>query len=76
MLKFVLVTQHGMSVSAIYFGDIDAFLTYLEEKYGKRDVEAAMGGYENKIELSLVYFPKINIFRNVEELQFEIQYYQ
>ena len=76
VLKMTLLTKNEKSVSAIYFGDIEQFLTYLEEKYGKRELEAAMGGSENKIELSLVYFPKINIFRDVEELQFEIQYYQ
>ena len=76
VLKLSLVTAQGMPVSGIYFGDIDAFLDYMSEKFGKEQVEAAMEGQKNEIEMSFVYYPKINSFRGVDELQFELQYYQ
>lgn len=76
VLKFSLVTEQGNVKTGIYFGDIEAFCAYIEEKFGRAQLEAALEGRENDISLSLVYFPKINNFRGEEELQFEIQYYQ
>ena len=76
VLKFSLVTEQGHAKTGIYFGDIEAFCTYIEEKFGRAQLDAAMEGRENDIVLSMVYFPKINSFRGVDELQFEIQYYQ
>ena len=76
VLKLSLVTAQGNVVSGIYFGDIDAFCAYIEERFGKAQLEAAFDGKENQIVLSMVYFPKVNSFRGVEELQFEIQYFQ
>ena len=76
VLKFSLVTEQGSVKTGIYFGDIEAFCAYIEEKFGRAQLEAALEGRGNDIRLSLVYFPKINNFRGEEELQFEIQYYQ
>jgi len=76
VLKLSLVTSDGMPVSGIYFGDVEDFVSYLEEKFGKEQCQAAFNGKANHITLSVVYFPKINSFRGVDELQFEIQLYQ
>lgn len=76
VLRLTLLTSQGMPVSGIYFGDIEQMMAYLEQKFGKSEVEAAFSGKNNEIILSLIYFPKINSFRGEEDLQFEIQYYQ
>lgn len=76
VLRLSMITKTGMPVSGIYFGDIAAFVKYAEEKFGESQVKAAFDGKENNMELSLVYFPKINSFRGVNELQFEIQLFK
>ena len=76
VLKLSLVTANGTPVTGIYFGDIDALCTYVDNKFGKEQLEAAFEGRVNTIVLSMIYYPKINSFRGQEELQFEIQYYQ
>ena len=76
VLKLSLVTAHGTPVTGIYFGDIEAFCDYAKEKFGEDALDAAFSGKTNNIELSVVYYPKINSFRGMDELQFEIQYYQ
>ena len=76
VLKLSMITSGGMPVTGVYFGDVDSFCNYLEEKFGKQQVDEAFNGKSNKITVSIVYFPKINTFRDLEELQFEIQYYQ
>lgn len=75
VLKLSMITQTGFSVTGIYFGDVKNFCDYLEERYGKEQLNHAFYGRENQITFSAVYYPKINSFRGVEELQFEIQYY-
>ena len=76
VLKFSLVTAGGVSATGIYFGDVEGFLNYLKEKFGQSEVDAAMRGMSNAIQLSMVYYPKINSFRGADEIQFEIQHYQ
>lgn len=76
VLKLSLVTAGGMPATGIYFGDVEGFLSYIEEKFGANELQAAMDGKDNSLCLSLVYFPKINNFRGVDELQFEIQLFQ
>ena len=75
VLKLSLITQQGIPVTGIYFGDVEGFCNYLEEKFGKDQLDNAMYGRGNSIRISAVYYPKINCYRDVEELQFEIQYY-
>ena len=70
------MSANGNPVSGIFFGDIEKLYAYIEEKFGKRQLEAAQKGTPNDIVMSFIYFPKVNDFRGVEELQFEIQYYQ
>ena len=76
VLKLSMITAQGKPVSGIYFGDIQRFCDYIEDKYGKETLDAAFTGRAEGLNLSMVYFPKINSFRGEEELQFEIQYYQ
>lgn len=76
VLKLSLVTAHGTPVTGIYFGNIEAFCDYAKKKFGEDALDAAFSGKTNNIELSVVYYPKINSFRGMDELQFEIQYYQ
>lgn len=76
VLRMTLVSEQGRPLSAIYFGDIEAMRTYLVEQYGIQEVEKAFHGRENNMQISIVYSPKINTYKDSETLQFEIQYYR
>lgn len=76
VLRLSLVSEQGMPASGIYFGDIAAFEDYLAEQFGTEELEKARRGRENAIQISAVYYPKINRYRDSESLQFEIQYYR
>ena len=76
VLRMTLISEQGRPLSAIYFGDIETMQTYLVEQYGKQEVEKAFHGGENSMQISIVYSPKINTYRDSETLQFEIQYYR
>lgn len=76
VLRLSLRSKENRPVSGIYFGDTEKFQAYLVEKFGEDQVQAALEGRENRMVISIVYFPKINRYRNLESLQFEIQGYR
>ena len=76
VLRLSLISSYGTPINAIYFGDIESFFDYIRQRFGSDALEAAQRGRFNNIVLSVVYSPKINVFRENESLQFEIQYYK
>lgn len=76
VLKLNLITSFGTKVSAIYFGDIEEFQTYICDKWGDTQWNHALCGMENTIRLAIIYFPKINTYKDVDSLQIEIRSYQ
>ena len=75
-LKFEFVTKNNVCVYGIRFRDRDQFLLYLENKFGKEQVEAAFYGRPNNIELSIIYNPEINHYRGVDSVQVIVEHYQ
>ena len=76
VLRMSMVSENGLPISVVYFGDIPEFQNYITERFGREELELAMGGRENKIVLSMVYFPKIDSYGGTENLQFEMKYYR
>ena len=76
VLRLNLVTAAGEAVTAVYFGDIEAFKAYYAEKYGSAEVEKAFHGQINKLRIMIVYYPEINEYNGVESVQVIIRNYQ
>lgn len=76
VLKLNLLTEHGERVSAVYFGDVDAFKNYYADKFGMEEVEKAFQGKNNKIRIQVVYYPEINEYNGMESVQIVIRNYQ
>ena len=76
VLRLNLLTAAGEAVSAVYFGDIEAFKAYYAEKYGSAEVEKAFRGQINKLRIMIVYYPEINEYNGVESVQVIIRNYQ
>lgn len=51
VLKLSLMTAAGEHVSAVYFGDVEAWKQYYSEKYGQTEVDAALRGRANAIRM-------------------------
>lgn len=75
-LKFEFITKNHTHVYGILFRVKDMFLQYLEEKFGKKEIEAAFLGKPNTIELSIIYNPEINTYRDVDTIQIIVEHYQ
>lgn len=75
-LKFEFITKNDAHVYGILFRVKDMFLQHLEEKFGKKEIEAAFLGKPNTIELSIIYNPEINTYRDVDTIQIIVEHYQ
>lgn len=76
VLKLNLRTEHGEPVSAVYFGDVEAWRAYYSAKFGTDEVDAAFLGRANQIRMSVVYYPEINDYQGMESVQLVIRNYQ
>lgn len=76
VLKLSLMTAAGEHVSAVYFGDVEAWKQYYSEKYGQTEVDAALRGRANAIRMSVIYYPEINVYQGMESVQLIIRNYK
>lgn len=74
-LKMTLVNESYRTITALFFGDVNAFYESVLEKYGKRDLDAAFAGLDNPIKLTVAYVPQINEYNGNVELQMRIKNY-
>lgn len=69
VLKLHLLDSMGNPVAGVYFGEIEKFLTFLSEKFGSEEVDAAMHGRENSIQFAAVYEPAVDTYSGRESVQ-------
>lgn len=74
-LKFEFLTKNNITVSGVLFREKEQMVSYLEDKFGKEQVEAAYLGKPNTIELSIIYTPEINTFRGIHSVQIIVEHY-
>ena len=76
VLKLTLRTERGKAISAVYFGDVEAFREYYGRKYGENEVQQAFLGRTNAIRMSVIYYPEVNRYQGNESIQIVIKNYQ
>lgn len=75
VIKMQVLNSQGMVMDAMYFGDVEKFNTYITEKFGTSEVEKMYQNRENAVSISATYYPQVNVFRNVRNMQIVIQNY-
>ena len=73
--KYTVADEDGKLYEVIYFGDIQAFHEYLDQKFGIEAVDRLYNGRGRDIVLSVVYYPDINEYRGNVSLQMVMKYY-
>ena len=81
-------SQGGTRMDAVYFGDTEAFLDFLRQKFGNAALEQTMtgsrgtgpmaaetGNFHNGITVSFIYYPEINVYNRRESLQIIVKNY-
>lgn len=75
VLKMKVINQSGTQMAAVYFGDIEAFERYIEEKFGREEVTLFYQGRTNRIDLGLTYYPSVNEYMGNRSLELVIRNY-
>lgn len=72
--RYRVATPEGKGMSLVFFGDLEKFGSFLEEKYGPGAGEALYDG-RGAYKVSVVYQLGINTYKGKRELQFVMQYF-
>ena len=72
--RFQVRTPQGSTHSLVFFGNLEAFGSFLEEKYG-RDSEEALYAGKGDFKIAVTYQLGLNTYRGKTELQFIMQNY-
>ncbi|MFV0344426.1 MAG: single-stranded-DNA-specific exonuclease RecJ [Anaerocolumna sp.] len=75
VLKLTLINPYGRTMDCMYFGDVNEFLEGLNETYGEEEGNKIFQNRENKVRLSITYYPDINEYNGKRTLQGVIQNY-
>lgn len=76
VLKFLIESEDGNQIEALYFGNIEIFMDKIKRKYGQRELDYVLQGRKNQIQMNITYYPSINEFAGNKTLQVIIQNYQ
>lgn len=73
--KYRVADEAGCEYDMMYFGDLERWNTFLEEYFGKEETAGLYHGGSDRICISVIYYPDLNVFRGREELQMVMQDY-
>ncbi len=73
VLSLRVANASGKSVDAVYFGNITEFEDFIKEEWGESELHALYEGKINNVDLGLAFYPDINEFRGVKNIQLIIQ---
>lgn len=75
VISMITTDDSGYNMKSVYFGDVNEFMGYLNEKYGAEEVDNAMKGKNNTIRLNITFYPSINEYKNNENINIVIGHY-
>lgn len=67
--KYVVRDEQGLQYDMMYFGNLDNWHDFLEEKFGEEQRQALYQGGCEGICISVIYYPDINVYQGREQLQ-------
>ncbi len=73
VVKVLLENQEGFRMEGIVFKKSQTFMKFLMDKFGEIEVNKAMKGDSNILELTVAYYPSINEFNGNIKLQLVIE---
>ncbi|MDF2952357.1 MAG: single-stranded-DNA-specific exonuclease RecJ [Anaerocolumna sp.] len=63
-------------MDALFFGEPEAFLAPLKDKYGQNEIDKMFQNRDNSVSFSATYYPNINEYNGNQTIQIIIQNYQ
>ena len=69
VIKMVVENQNHYRMTAVKFNSAVDFMAFLSEKFGEEEVNKALQGQKNKLEITATYYPEINEYNGRINLQ-------
>ena len=76
VLKMRLENAEHVILDAVYFGEVEKFIGYLEEKYGKQEVTELLTGGRSQMTIQATFYPEINDYLGRKTLQIVVMHYR
>ncbi len=74
--KYRIMDENGKSMEMMYFGDMEKWHAFLDRQFGVSERECLYGRGSDRITISMLYYPDINIYQGKETLQVVMQDYK
>lgn len=74
--KYQIMDEHGKSMEMMYFGDMERWHAFLDGQFGVSERERLYVKGSDRITISMLYYPDINIYQGKETLQVVMQDYK
>ncbi|MDO4523226.1 MAG: single-stranded-DNA-specific exonuclease RecJ [Eubacteriales bacterium] len=75
VIKMRVRNEMGCVMDALCFQNTEKLLKYIERVFGVQELERLKQGRENRVYLSLMYYPQINEFRDERTIQIIVESY-
>ena len=72
VLRLTVENNEHYRMTAMVFGRTKEFMSFIKEKFGQSEIEKALRGEKNIIEIMAVYYPKINEYNGNSQIQIVI----
>ena len=76
VLKMQVKDAYQTVMDAMYFGNIDDFLTYLDKKFGNGTANAFLSGRRSGLTMSMTFYPSVNEYMGRKNMQIVVTHYQ
>lgn len=71
--KMQVKSADSAILPALYFGETEEFLNFLERRFGNSALSQSLAGVSSGMIISIVYYPEINRYNGREEIQIIIK---
>ena len=72
VLKLTITNSSSYTMTAMIFSRVIDFMEFLKNKFGQEEINKALGGEKNNIEIMATYYPTINEFNGNSQIQIVI----
>lgn len=73
VLRLIIENMNGYRMTAMIFGRAMDFMAFVKHKFGQSEIDRALKGEKNNIEIMATYYPKINEYNGNSQIQIIIE---
>lgn len=69
VIRLDIENSNGYRMTAMLFSRVMEFMSFVKEKFGQEEINKALVGQKNDIEIMVTYYPKINEYNGNTQIQ-------